>query len=208
MKRFLPIVLSAILIISCSSNNLLDEYNCKIVRTEEAGSAKRSLIIRTQTKLSEDELKDIALYLRSKNKRYERLFILYYLPDTSTSSAAWATTHFNPSLEIKIQGTTKDEENVIMNVDQPSGEIIGKWYNSTVMAEHSIVIYLDDGQYKQVEKYKDGSSNERFLTKSEENGMVKFVYANDFGEYYLIKPDNSLGLYDSEGFISTSYPID
>ena len=150
----------------------------------------------------------MSLYLRSQNENYERLFINYYLPEMKIGSFAWATTHFDPTLEINIQGLTIDEEKAIKEVDLPSGEIIGKWYDASIMIEHSIIIYFIDGQYKQLEKYKDGRTNDQFLTKSEENGKVKFVYDNSFGEYYLIESDNSLGLYDSDGLISISQPVE
>ena len=208
MKHFFVIVLLITLFISCGNSNLLEKYNCTIIETDKLGDVKKSLTIRAQAQLSKGELEELALYLRSQNKNYERLFIAYYLPDMKINTGAWATTHFTPSLEIKILGVTTDEKKVIIEVDLPSGEIIGKWYDSTIMVEHSIIIYLIDGQYKQVEKYKDGSSNDHLLTKSEQNGKVKFVYDNDFGEYYLIESDNSLGLYDNDGLISTSHRIE
>ncbi len=208
MRKCFIIILSIILFISCGNSNLLEKYNCKIIETDELKNIKKSITIRVQTQLTEEELEEVSLYLRSQNENYERLFINYYLPEMKIGSFAWATTHFDPTLEINIQGITIDEEKAIKEVDLPSGEIIGKWYDASIMIEHSIIIYFIDGQYKQLEKYKDGRTNDQFLTKSEENGKVKFVYDNSFGEYYLIESDNSLGLYDSDGLISISQPVE
>ena len=208
MKYIFIILLSLILFISCNNVDKLENYNCKIVEMDELSTLKKSITIRIQNQLSEDELEEVALYLRSQNNKYERLFINYYLRDMKIGSGSWATTHFKPTLEVIIQGATKDEEEIMKAIDLPSGEIIGKWYDTSFMLEHSIIIYLVDGQYRQLENYKDGRTNDQLLIKSEEEAKVKFVYDNSFGEYYLLESDNKLGLYDSDGLISISQPIE
>ena len=55
-------------------------------------------------------LKRIATKLKnSDGQSYDRTFIGYYLPDMKLNSGYWATTHFNPNLEIQILGLTVEQ---------------------------------------------------------------------------------------------------
>lgn len=42
------------------------------------------------------------LYKKHKGKKFERVFICYYLPGMEIDAGAWATGHFDPELEVKI----------------------------------------------------------------------------------------------------------
>ena len=55
---------------------------------------------------SEEQLKKLSnhLYKIHKGKRFERVFICYYLLGMSLDHGAWATGHFLPELQINIIG--------------------------------------------------------------------------------------------------------
>lgn len=46
------------------------------------------------------------LYKKYKGKKYDRVFICYYLLGMVVDNGAWASGHFNPDLEIKILKTS------------------------------------------------------------------------------------------------------
>jgi hypothetical protein len=46
------------------------------------------------------------LYTENGGKKYERVYICYYLPGMEVDAGAWATGHFNPDLEVRIFGTS------------------------------------------------------------------------------------------------------
>ena len=207
MKITVLVLMIVLLVLGCSSSNVLEKYDCKIIETDTSGTAKKSIDIRIQKQITEVQLTEVADYLRSQNKQYERLFIVYILPDMVLDSGAWATTHFNPDLEVNILGATEEEEATILDAELPPGEIIGKWYDSSMSVEHSVIIYLIDEQYMIRETYSDGII-EKELDKVEDNGTVKYIYENSFGEFYQIEADRSLGLYDDLGLISNSKIID
>jgi len=74
-----------------------------IVKESSFHHYKRSLSIRLNGEVSEDTLRAIALELKAKEtKAFERTFICYYLPNMKVDSGAWATTHFNPDLEVRF----------------------------------------------------------------------------------------------------------
>ena len=66
--------------------------------------------IRLNKEVSEETLSIIANMLKKSDRReYERILINYYLPDMVPGKGAWATTHYNPELEVKILGLPKKE---------------------------------------------------------------------------------------------------
>lgn len=64
---------------------------------------KCSYDVRIQTKLSEELLTNIAEKLKRRSPYAEKTFITYYLPCMEIGNGAWATSHFNPDLEIDIK---------------------------------------------------------------------------------------------------------
>jgi hypothetical protein len=56
---------------------------------------------------SVEVLRAIATQLKNSDAHtYERTFIVYYLPGMEIGSLAWATSHFDPELQVRIIGVT------------------------------------------------------------------------------------------------------
>ncbi|MCH7702181.1 MAG: hypothetical protein IID37_10880 [Planctomycetes bacterium] len=84
-----------------------DDVSYSIIDSTTMPGIKRSLDVRLNKKVSERTLRALALKLKSQDSRnYERTFIVYYLPDMKVGAGAWATTHFDPDLEVRVLGLT------------------------------------------------------------------------------------------------------
>jgi len=188
--------------------NFLEKYNCKILKEEKFKNIKKSIYIQIPKQLTEEQIKEIAQQIKRDNVNFERLFILYLLPDMKIGRGAWATSHYNPTLEINIMGVDQATEEKLKNVDTVEGELVGKWYDNSPYGEHTVVIYKANGQFKMIEKFKDGRERKKDLKASKHNGKQKFTYDNDYGDYLIIEMDGSLGSYDRDGFISASKKIE
>ena len=91
-----------------------------IIRTEVVPGIKRSLDIRLNRTVSEEVLRAIATKLEnSDHGTYERTFISYHLPGMKVGSGAWATSHFDPDLEICILGVSTDQEELLFPYQRP-----------------------------------------------------------------------------------------
>ena len=79
-----------------------------IVRSDSLHPHKLSYDIGLDKKATESQLRGIAqeLYKFSSGSKFDRVFIVYLLRDTSPASGAWATSHFNPNLDVRISGAT------------------------------------------------------------------------------------------------------
>jgi hypothetical protein len=85
-----------------------DLIDYKIIKRDEMGTAKKSFTLlvdlidgRLPTK---KELGDVSKHLRSNNTQYDRLFVVFYLPDMVIDDGAFATAHYLPDkkMEVKI----------------------------------------------------------------------------------------------------------
>lgn len=78
-------------------------YSYTVINDDEVQGIKKSLDIRLEKELSEEELYSLANEIKSKIKgQYQNVFISYYLPSMEVGKGAWATSHFTPSLQVKI----------------------------------------------------------------------------------------------------------
>lgn len=184
--------------------------NYSIIEEANLGSVKGSISIRLKKKVSKDSLHKLALKLReTQPRKYNRLFITYYLPNMTPGSGAWATTHFNPSLKVSILGLTIEEEKALIEGSKASsGEIIGEWFDETPFIGSKHALLKKNEKIIMVRKYADGSHSEIEMIQKNQSGMSRFERKKKIhDDYYLIEKNGSLGLYDDLGLISTMRAI-
>ena len=86
-----------------------------IINEETLTDIKTMIDIRLESEVDEEILYKIANELREDGRRkYQRVFICYYLPDMEVGTGAWATSHFNPDLDVKILGLSKKEKSQLL----------------------------------------------------------------------------------------------
>jgi len=167
----------------------------KVINQDYRKPIKATFNLRLEKQISESEITAIAKHLKSSNPDYTRYFIFYYLPDMEVGKGAWATSHFNTSLNVNILGLSSEEEEKLNSVEMPKGKIIGKWFDNSPASENTIIIYQKGGKYLFRQIYKDGSFGDQKVSKK---GNV-YKYKNNFGEYLKIESDGNLGWYDKTG---------
>lgn len=172
---------------------------------------KRSLDIRLTGRAPETQLRSIALEIKnSDSATYDRTFIVYLLPDMIVEAGAWATTHFNPDLEVEIIGLTIEEALQLTDIpDDPSQATIGTWLNDGPYIGNKTTIYSEADRFFMDEKYLDGSMGTRELIEEPSSEGRKFIDPEccGFGEFYLIGPKGHLQIWDENGQISTALTI-
>jgi len=188
-----------------------DDVSYSIIDSSAVPGIKRSLDVRLNKKVSERTLRALALKLKSQDSRkYERTFIVYYLPDMKVDAGAWATTHFNPDLEVRILGLTAEQEEALkQQPDDPSREVIGSWIDDRMHVGNRITIFRQDGKLFMENTYADGSSRKNEIVAGPSTSGKKFEdkEGNSFGEFYLIDSQGNLQLWDQDGLISTAKKI-
>jgi hypothetical protein len=174
---------------------------------------KRSLDIRLNNKVSEKVLHSIAMKLKNADSNtYERTFIGYYLPGMEVNAGYWATTHFNPELEVRILGLTAEQEQALtQEPEDASREIIGSWLDESPFAGKRITIFRKDGKLLMENTYKDGSSGTKELVaRKSPLGHQRFDKVGDStaGDHWILDSGGNLQLRDNEGLIATAKKIE
>lgn len=180
-----------------------------VINKSTLKNRKCTLNIRLEKKVQKELLENFAVFLKNAEKnQYEIMFINYYLPGMALGSGAWATSHFNPTLQVNIWGATTEEENMLIgNTKRDSHQIIGKWFDDLMGAKYTLL--KRNGKIIMTYEFKDGSSLEKVMDQTREAGKLRFEAqaGTRFGEYFIIERNGDLGAYDKVGFIRKMRPI-
>lgn len=181
----------------------------EVLREQTLHHFWRSLAIRLNRKVSEDELAVIARELRSRDpKEYDRTKICYYLPGMEVGAGAWASSHFDPDLEVRILGLPADLS-VFTNEAVPEGSTrVAMWADE--VGGYVLTLLQSGNGLAMRRRFNDMSVDVEELIESRAgNGRrLDSREGSDFGEYYVIAESGALELWDEDGLFRTAFPID
>ncbi len=168
MKRITLLLFTLIFITSCGDNSKIGKYTKEelpsdflynIIKDEsDTTLEKNELYVELSRKITEGQIATIAEKLFNSKDKERRFYIFYSLKESEKSSMAWAISHFDPELEITINGSTAIEEsNVKKSAGEIDGEIIGKFYEEEYTSG-AYTVFKKDGKTFVKTTFKDGSS--------------------------------------------------
>lgn len=230
MRNLTFIFIILISIISCDTttkrsekikhNESISNIKYSIIREDKITNEKYSVDIRLEKEYMKSDLEEFAYFIKNnvKSGNYKRIFISYYLPNMNVGQGAWATSHFNPDLEIIMSSPFFDDskENDIVNVSKTDKainefikqngpcEIIGKWDQGYDML---MFIFKKNGKYNLKEININTlriSRNFELLVKNlkgKQVFIIKEFIAEGYTDYYLIESNGDLALFDNIGLI-------
>jgi hypothetical protein len=132
------------------------EVSYPIIKDEEEYNAftkKRMVEVQLNMKVSPAVLREIALEVKAAERhQYERTFMFVFLPEKVPGARreAWATCHFNPTLDVSILGLTKEAEELLrkQTLTHP-GTRIGAWLIEAQFVSHVALIYENAGKVRE-----------------------------------------------------------
>jgi len=186
------------------------DVNYTLINMEKGSSTKCILDIRLPNRISEDEIKNIAEYIyQNEGANCSPLFIFYFLPDEEPGiDTAWAYSHFNPQLEVKINGLNLETEATLEeSIPIVDENVIGTWLDTWGLAR-TIVIKKLNGSYQMTTLYGDGSGETKTLGVEVVNGEERLYEnpGNYYGDYMVIENNGNLAFYDNKGLIYELQP--
>ena len=185
------------------------EATYSVIQTNIVTGIRKSIDVRLDEEVSEASLRAIALELKSGDSRhYERTFIVYYLPGMPVGGGGWATTHFDPGLEVRILGLAGQEERA-----DPSGPLIstregiGTWLDDVTGSQ--IVMYSEGGKSYVEHYFKDGSFlKDELVDKPSPLGQrLESKGGSELGRHWVVDSFGNLQIRDNVGLISTAKRI-
>lgn len=206
----LTVVTSVILLASCDSGTIVkykkeplpDDFTYNILedRSNEA-LEKNELTVEINKKITVEQIATLADKFFSSKSKQRRFYIFYLLPGMKAGSGAWATSHFDPELEIEIIGSTSQQDD---NSDKLAdavidGDVIGKWHEEQYTSSN-YVIYKKDNKIFIKTIYKSGQVSDEELKEKKVGNGTRYDYKEGGfnGEYFIINSDGGLEFYNSE----------
>ena len=174
-----------------------------IISDNDFRDVKRSIDVRLDKKVSVEVLRTMARKLKNmERKKYDRTFIAYYLPNMEVGAGAWATSHFNPELEVRILGlTAEEEEKMARAAKSTSRDVVGIWMDDRPYVGATITIYRENKKLYLESKYNDGSGSTEEMTETQSTIGTKLVEkgGNPHGEYFVLDIKGNLQVGDNDG---------
>jgi hypothetical protein len=178
------------------SAETIEAPSYSIISENQSKDVKRSVDVRLEKKVSAEVLKTIAEKIKgTERKKFERTFITYYLPEMKVGSGAWATSHFDPDLKVKIIGLTADEEDKLTNdAKSTSRDVVGIWLDTRPAVSATITIFRENKKLFLEWKFKDGSRSSEEMTESKSTFGTRLVQTkgNSHGEYFELDQKGNL----------------
>lgn len=174
------------------------EYN--ILEDTVKSNIKRTVEVELPERLDEVELKRLAEHIKGlSNKDVERTFIGYRIADNDPKQAYWATTHYNPNLEVNIMGESATSYENMKGNGLPEGDVIGSWMVERGL-EYRMTAYNKDGQTYLQSAYGDGtSSDDLYALAKTDKGTKLEEEDSGFGEYFIINSEGELEFWSDNG---------
>jgi hypothetical protein len=181
----------------------------EIINETTSQNQRRSLDVRLSRKVDAEVLEALAVRLRDQaTTRFARTFIVYYLPGMEIDAGGWATSHFNPDLEVRILGTAAEGGSPLDRLRSEHGDaLIGVWENNQPGFAGTFAIFGTESGFGLERVFPDGSVGRKVLVERPSQSGRRFADPeNRFGEFYLIRGGN-LELHDSEGMVFRARPV-
>ncbi len=144
-------------IVSPSSATNTFDYVESIVVDHTKPPYKHALLVRLNRRVTEAELRSFAQVQREKYpaSEYDKLFISYLLVGQPEGSGLWASSHWQPDLQITIVGQSAEQAGSTKQRGSinPGEELVGAW--SSIGSEIIVVLKRKNKTY--FRKQSDGS---------------------------------------------------
>ena len=171
---------------------------------------KRSLDVRLNKRVTEEVLRTIAHDLRARDPhKYDRTFISYYLPGMVPSHGGWATTHFNPTLEVRILGLTVEQVEAHSMESAPADrKVVGRWIDDIVF-RCRLTIFQKGGKFYAEFKLRSGDSwTEEVIERPSPRGRrFDTMDTSGNGDRFVVDPSGDLQIRDNDGLIATARQV-
>ena len=194
------------------SSSQINVQQYKILKDEKKRDIKRVVQVILKERVSEQLLKDIAQKIKQSDSRsYQRTLIGYFLSQSNKDLGYWATTDFNPYLEVKIYGTTLKREKLLTKKVEvnPDRKIIGTWMYDGALGLTKMTFFTDKDDKLFLERtFDDGG---KILSNISEIGksnlgrkLIDEKKYKNYGEYYLLTPNGKVEYWDNQGLLYTA----
>ena len=192
---------------------LPEGINLVVAEEEKLGQNRTRLFVKISRRISESELKTVALHLNAERGGVNsNTHVFFYLPHYSVNdSLAWASASA-PNGKVTVFGLNPDEANRLRALPLPEGEMIGSWLDDGPPSKrHSIV--RRGAKIFALREFESSSSQYELRESEVQAGqMMQFNHIDysraRLGEYLVIRTSGELEGYNKDGRAFTAERIE
>lgn len=131
-----------------TKEDLPSNFEYTVIKNESnLGVEKNQLQVEINQKLTEGQIATLAEELYNTKDKQRRFYIFYNLKDNENSIVAWATSHFDPELEITINSSTNAEDNNMLLEAKKLQEILLESLMNKTTPSHFIQFMKITGKF-------------------------------------------------------------
>ena len=122
----------------------------KILSENKFFGKSRRVLLLLEKRVSDETIEDLAHHIKSLDqKKYQKIYIDYYLSGMSIDSDPWLSVSFSPDFRLQMFGLSLKDYNKLMQlpVETFSGEVVGQWLEDRAKEKYKLVVYRKDGGY-------------------------------------------------------------
>lgn len=197
--------LAVLLAISACSDDV-DLPSYKITQDSLKSNIKRTVEVELPDRVDEETLKALAEKIHSlSDVSVERTFIGYQLKGDHKNQNYWATTHYNPHLDVNIIGATAEDYEKLISMQNPEGEVLGSWVVSWGYTYKMTVYRVNNKTYVR-NTFADGSmaDQEVELSQTGQGFKLQDEAGKGHGEYYIINNVGNIEFWGKSGNFYTA----
>jgi len=185
---------------------LPQEFEYKIITDDSNKNLdKNQLEVEISNKLTEGQIATLAEKLFDSKEKQRRFYIFYDLKEENNNRIDnWATSHFDPELEISINGSTsKQDSTMLIEAKKVNGNIIGIFEEPEATASF-YTLYENGGKTFLKTSFKNGQLMIEELVKTTTNRGIRLNTKEEVNGEYFILSDGVLRFYNKENIVFAS----
>ena len=183
---------------------LPEGINLVVAEEEKLGQNRTRLFVKISKRISESELKTVALHLNAeRGGANANTYVFFYLPHYSVSeSLAWASASA-PNGKVTVFGLNPDEANRLRALPLPEGEMIGSWLDDGPPSKRHSIVRRGAKIFALREFENSANTYELRESEAQAGETMRFNYVDysraRLGEYLVIRMSGELEGYNKDG---------
>ena len=192
---------------------LPEGINLVVAEEEKIGEKRSRLFVKISRRISESELKTVALHLNAeRGGENANTYVFFYLPHYSINdSLAWASASA-PNGKVTVFGLNPDEAKRLRALPSPEGEMIGSWLDDGPPSKRHSIVRRESKIFALREFESSSSTYELRESEPQAGEMMRLHYADysraRLGEYLVVRASGELEGYDKKGRAFTAERIE
>ncbi len=184
--------------------NVVQPISYTVLEDEPLGRIRRSVELLLPERIEPADLERLAYEIRDGDPtKYERTFIGWRVEGDDLEGMYWASTHFDPNLDVQIIGPTAAEYAYLRDLNPVvPGVELGRWIETGMgRYSHLLVGYKTGGKTYFHMYMLDGDDKATEYIEERFAGEVRYRRGADERDYMVINDGGELVFGDEEGVV-------